>query len=116
MSWFKVRNPITARQPEAAELFGQGAVVVLEAREVLGGRLADLLLQRDDHVAHQLGQPLCGTTQCFDGRALVAQRNADLLEGVVGLQRIDGLLAGGSDFAARDLELDFAAMSMAATM
>ena len=39
---------------------------------------------------------------------LVAQGNTDLLEGVVGLERINGLLAGSGDFAAGNLEFDFA--------
>ncbi|MNN83902.1 hypothetical protein D3C81_2010010 [compost metagenome] len=57
---------------------------MLETREVLGRRLADLLLKRDHHVAHQFGEPFSGTSERFDGRALVAQRDADLLERVVG--------------------------------
>ena len=39
---------------------------------------------------------------------LVAQSDAGLLEGVVGLQRIDCLLSCGRDFTPGDLELDFA--------
>src|SRR5690606_4240712 len=38
----------------------------------------------------------------------VAQGDADLLEGVVSLQGIDSLLAGGRDFTSGDLEFDFA--------
>ena len=50
--------------------------------------------------------PLGRPAQGFDGRALVAQCDTDLLEGVVGLQGIDRLLACGSDFSSRDLKLD----------
>ncbi len=101
-------DAVAARQSEATEPLGQGAVVVLEAREVLCGRLADLLLKRNDHVADQFGEPFRRPTEGLDGRALVAQGDADLLEGVVGLQGIDRLLACGRDFTPRDLELDFA--------
>ena len=55
---------------------------MLKAWEMLRGGLADLLLQRNNHVANQLGQPFCGTAQCFYGRTLVAKGNTDLLEGV----------------------------------
>ena len=81
---------------------------MLEAREVLRRRLADLLLQRDHHVTDQLGEPFSGTSERFDGRALIAQRDADLLEGVVGLERVDRLLPSSCDLTTRDLELDFA--------
>src|SRR5690606_2748123 len=76
-------DAIAARQAEATELFGQGAIVVLEARKMLRRRLADLLFQRDDHVTDQLGESLSGAPERFDGRALVTQRDTDLLEGVV---------------------------------
>ncbi|MNY36844.1 hypothetical protein D3C86_1713610 [compost metagenome] len=72
---------------------------MLEAREVLGRRLADLLLQRNDHVADQFSQPLRRPTERFNGGALVAQRDTNLLEGVVGLQSIDRMLACGRDFS-----------------
>ena len=54
-----------------------------------------------DHVADQIGQPLGGARQHLHGRLVVAQRDADGLEAVVGLQRIDGLLAVDRDLASR---------------
>ncbi|MEF8702770.1 MAG: hypothetical protein V5B32_05905 [Candidatus Accumulibacter sp. UW26] len=64
-------DTITACQAEAIELFRQRAVVMLEARQMLRGRLADLLLQRDDQIADQLDQAFCGTAQGLDGGAPV---------------------------------------------
>ena len=81
------------------ELLGQRAEAVLELRKMLGRGLADLVLQRDDRVADQVGQALGSARQHLHRRASVAQRHADRLEGVVGPQRFDGLLAVDGDLA-----------------
>ena len=79
---------------------------MLEAREVLGGGLADLLLQGDHQVPDHVGESLRRAAQGFQRGALVAQGDPDRLEGIVGLDGVDGLLAGGGDLASGDLELD----------
>ena len=73
-----------------------------------GGRLADILLKRYHRVANQVGEALCRSRQHLVRWPLRTERDADWLEGVVGAERVDRLLAVDSDFVAGDLELDLA--------
>ena len=74
---------------------------------MLGRDLADLVLQGDDGVADQVGQALAARASTSGGSHRL-ERHADRLEGVVGAQRFDGLLAVDGDLASGDFELDLA--------
>ena len=102
-------HPFGPGQFKAREPLGQGGKFLLELWEMLHRSLADVLLQRDHGVADQVGQALRGPCQDLHRRLVLAQGDTDGLEGVVGLEGVDGLLAGHGDLASGDLQLDVGA-------
>ena len=101
-------HPTGTGQVQGIQAIDQRRVVLLELRKVAGRSLADVLLQRDHRLAHECAQALRSTGQRLLGRPALTQRDGDMAEAVVGLEPVDGMLAGRGDLAARNLELDLA--------
>src|SRR5262249_14139693 len=79
--------------------------LVLQSRQELLRRLADVLLKWHHCLTGKFGEPSRRPSEDLIRRLVIPQADANRLKRVVGLESVDRLLAGHGDFAARHLEL-----------